>query len=152
MIAASPNLIRDACTPIKPVVTDLLDNLFENECGDTVSLLSLYYEHLSKEHTGSWCSAPRFPWCHRSCSIRVFTFTLVLARSGFLIKNHQRRRSWWVDHHFQWNRVTWPRKRWNRWCSCRDQSFLFQTRECYKPGRLVRILRTTLVFIRVFGW
>ena len=61
MIAASPNLIRDACTPIKPVVTDLLDNLFENECGDTVSLLSLYYEHLSKEHAGSWGAASRFP-------------------------------------------------------------------------------------------
>ena len=84
MIAASPKLIRDACTPIKPVVTDLLDNLFENECGDTVSLLSLYYEHLSKEHAGSWGAASRFPWCHRNFSnIRVTNY--VFSHCWFLI-------------------------------------------------------------------
>ena len=62
MIAASPSKVRStACDFLEPIKTDLLDNLFDNECGDTVSLLSHYYEHLFKEHTGSWGAASRFP-------------------------------------------------------------------------------------------
>ena len=62
MIAASPSEVRStACDFLGPIKTDLLDNLFENECGDTASLLSPYYERLSKEHTGSWGAASRFP-------------------------------------------------------------------------------------------
>jgi hypothetical protein len=63
MNAASPNQVRSnaACNPLEAIKTDLLDNLFDNECGDTVSLLSFYYEHLSEDRTGSWGFASRFP-------------------------------------------------------------------------------------------
>ena len=106
MIAASPSQVRSnsACDFLEPIKQDLLENLFENECSDTVSLLPLYYEHLvSNHHTGSWCSASLFPWCHRVFSnLRVIAFTLVLPHRWSLDKkNHQRRRSWWVDHYFQ---------------------------------------------------
>ena len=145
MITASPSQVRanPACEPLEAIKTDLLENLFDNECGDTVSFLSSNYEHLSIDRTGSWCSASRFPWCYRNFSdLRVITFTLVLSHCWFLgKKTHQRRRSWWIDHYFQWNRVLGPRKRWNWRCSRRDQSFLLQTCRCYNPGRLVRILR-----------
>ena len=43
MIAASPPMQKRnnaACTPIEPIVTDLIDNLFDNECGDTVRPLA----------------------------------------------------------------------------------------------------------------
>jgi hypothetical protein len=56
MIAASPNdqvvlqlesesTGNPACNFLEPIKKDLLDNLFENECGDTVGRLSPYYEH-----------------------------------------------------------------------------------------------------------
>ena len=62
MIAASPSQVRSAaCEALEPIKADLLENLFDNECGDTVSRLSPYYEHLSKDRTGSWCSTSRFP-------------------------------------------------------------------------------------------
>jgi hypothetical protein len=64
MIAASPSKVRSAalaCGPLEAIKTDLLNNLFNNECGDTVSLLSPYYEHLSEDSKGSWSSASRFP-------------------------------------------------------------------------------------------
>ena len=63
IIAASPSQVRTkkACEFLEPIKEDLLDNLFDNECGDTVSLLSPYYEHLSKDRKGSWCSASCFP-------------------------------------------------------------------------------------------
>ena len=50
MIVASPSQVREnkACTALEPVVDDLLDNLFDNECGDTVSFLSPYHEHYLK--------------------------------------------------------------------------------------------------------
>ena len=50
MIAASPSHVRSfaTCNFLEPIKTDLLENLFDNECGDTVSFLSPYYEHLSK--------------------------------------------------------------------------------------------------------
>ena len=43
-IAASPSQVRTnpACDFLEPIKADLLENLFDNECGDTVSLLSLY--------------------------------------------------------------------------------------------------------------
>ena len=81
IIAASPSQVRSnpACDFLEPIKQDLLENLFENECSDTVSLLSHYYEHLSNRRTGSWCSASLFPWCHRVFSnFRVIAFTLVL--------------------------------------------------------------------------
>jgi hypothetical protein len=42
MIAALPNEVRanKACEPLEAIKADLLENLFNNECGDTVSLLS----------------------------------------------------------------------------------------------------------------
>ena len=89
-IAASPSQVRStACNPLEAIKTDLLENLFDNECGDTVSLLSLsYYKHLSDDCTGSWGSSSRFPWCHRNFSnIRVITFTLVMSYRWFLKKN-----------------------------------------------------------------
>ena len=59
--AASPTK-RTSCDFLEPIKKDLIENLFENECGDAVSLLSpYYYEHLTKDHQGSWCSAARFP-------------------------------------------------------------------------------------------
>ena len=64
MLAASPSHVRRnaACAPLEPIVSDLLENLFDNECGDTVSFLShYYYEHLSKNPKGSRCSASLFP-------------------------------------------------------------------------------------------
>lgn len=64
MIAASPSKVQSksaACDFLGPIMTDLLDNLFDNECGATVSLLSSYYKHLSKYRKGSWCSESRFP-------------------------------------------------------------------------------------------
>ena len=63
MIAASPSQVRanKACAFLEPIVDDLLENLFDNECGDTVSLLSIHYEHLSNDRKGPWCSASRFP-------------------------------------------------------------------------------------------
>ena len=63
MFSASPSQVRPnpACDFLEPIKKDLLENLFDNECGDTVSHLSSYYEHLSKDRTGSWCSASRFP-------------------------------------------------------------------------------------------
>ena len=63
MIAASPSQVRSnpACDFLEPIKKDLLENLFDNECGDAVSHLSPYYEHLSKDCIGSWCSASRFP-------------------------------------------------------------------------------------------
>ena len=64
-IAASPSQVRanKACDFLEPIKEDLLENLFDNECGDTVSPLSesSHYEHLSKDRTGSWGSASRFP-------------------------------------------------------------------------------------------
>ena len=50
MTAASPSKVRSnaACAPLEPIVSDLLENLFDNECGDTVSFLSPYYEHYLK--------------------------------------------------------------------------------------------------------
>ena len=48
MIAASPSQVRSnaACNFLEPIKADLLENLFDNECGDTVSiffsLLSIY--------------------------------------------------------------------------------------------------------------
>ena len=64
MIAASPSQVRSsACDFLEPIKEDLLENLFDNECGDTVSLLSpnCYEHYLSKDRTGSWCSASLFP-------------------------------------------------------------------------------------------
>jgi hypothetical protein len=65
MIAASPSQVRSssalACDFLEPIKTDLIENLFENECGDAVSHLPPYYDHLSKDRTGSWCSASLFP-------------------------------------------------------------------------------------------
>ena len=65
IIAASPSKVRTtaACEFLEPIKTDLLDNLFDNECGDTVSLwlVSPCYDHLSKDHAGSWCFTSRFP-------------------------------------------------------------------------------------------
>ena len=63
MIAALPNQVREnkACAALAPIVDDLLDNLFDNECGDTVSFLSPYYENLSKDRKGSRCFASIFP-------------------------------------------------------------------------------------------
>jgi hypothetical protein len=63
VIAASPSQVRSnpACDFLEPIKTDILDNLFENMCGDTVSLSSPYYDHLFKERTGSWSSASLFP-------------------------------------------------------------------------------------------
>ena len=66
MIAASPSELqeRSACSFLGPIVDDLIENLFDNQCGDTVSPLteSTHYEHLSKDRTtGSWCSASCFP-------------------------------------------------------------------------------------------
>ena len=81
MIAASPSQVRanKACDFLEPIKEDLLENLFDNECGDTVSLLSPHYEHFSKDRKGSWCSASRFPRCHWNLSnLRVIKFTLVL--------------------------------------------------------------------------
>ena len=63
-IAASPSQVRStdtACSFLNPIKTDLLDNFFENECGDAVRLLSPYYERLAYDPKGSWCSASRFP-------------------------------------------------------------------------------------------
>ena len=38
MIAASPSHVRSsACDPLEAIKTDLLNNFFDNECGDTVS-------------------------------------------------------------------------------------------------------------------
>ena len=51
-IAALPSEVRSnsaKCDFLEPIKTDLLENLFENECGDTVGLLSIYYKHLSKD-------------------------------------------------------------------------------------------------------
>ena len=82
MIAASPHQIRNnpACDFLEPIKQDLLENFLGNECGDAVSLMSPYYEHVSKERTGSRCSASLFPRCHRNFSnLRVITFTLVLS-------------------------------------------------------------------------
>ena len=40
--------LNPKCEFLQPILTDLVDNLFTNECGDTVSLFfSPYYEHLS---------------------------------------------------------------------------------------------------------
>ena len=52
MITASPTQrqINSACDFLEPIKADLLENLFDNECGDTVNLLSPYNEHLSKDH------------------------------------------------------------------------------------------------------
>jgi hypothetical protein len=65
MIAASPSKVRSsvpsACEFLEPIMTDIIENLFDNECGDGVSLLSFYCEHLSKDRTGTWCSASLFP-------------------------------------------------------------------------------------------
>jgi hypothetical protein len=63
IIAASPSQVQSnpACDFLEPIKKDLLDNLFENECGDTVGRPFPYYEHLSKDSTGSRCSATRFP-------------------------------------------------------------------------------------------
>jgi hypothetical protein len=58
--AASPTK-QSSCNFLEPIKKDLIENLFDNECGDAVSLLSPYYEHLSKDLKGSWCSASRFP-------------------------------------------------------------------------------------------
>ena len=51
IIAASPSEVRSnsACDPLPAIVSDLVENLFDGECGDTVSLLSPYYEHLLKD-------------------------------------------------------------------------------------------------------
>ena len=149
MIAALPNQARStACNPLEAIKTDLLNNFFDNECGDAVSLSSPFYKHLSNNLKGPWSSASRFPWCHRIFSkIRVISFYLHFASSLIHQKKfHQRRRSWWLDHYFQCNRVIRPRKRWNRWCSWRDQSFLLQTRQGYNPGRFVRIHRDSQVW------
>ena len=48
MVAASPTGRNAACDFLEPIKADLIENLFDNECGDAVSLLSLYYEYLSK--------------------------------------------------------------------------------------------------------
>ena len=70
---------RSSCNFLEPIKKDLIENFFENECGDAVSLLSSYssyYEHLTKDDKGSWCPTSRFPRCHRIFSgIRVITFT-----------------------------------------------------------------------------
>ena len=86
-LAALPNKRNAACDFLEPIKQDLLENLFDNECGDTVSLLSPYYEHLSKGSKGSWCSASLFPWCHRNFSnLRVIIFKLVLShRSNWFL-------------------------------------------------------------------
>ena len=49
MISASPSKVRPnpACDFLEPIKKDLIKNLFTNECGDTVSLLSPYYELMS---------------------------------------------------------------------------------------------------------
>ena len=50
MVAGSPaKRANPACDFLEPIKTDLIENLFTNECGDAVSLLSSYYEHLSKD-------------------------------------------------------------------------------------------------------
>ena len=39
MIAASPSQVRStSCDFLEPIKTDLLNNFFDNECGDAVSL------------------------------------------------------------------------------------------------------------------
>ena len=62
MIAASPSQVRSnpACDFLEPIKKDLLENLFDNECGDTVSRW-LHYDLVSNNCTGSWCSASLFP-------------------------------------------------------------------------------------------
>jgi hypothetical protein len=61
IVAASPTKRHGSCNFLEPIKADLIENLFDNECGDGVSLLSLYYEHLSEDCKGSWCSTSRFP-------------------------------------------------------------------------------------------
>ena len=63
MISALPTTPSNnsACDFLEPIKTDLIENLFTNECGDTVGLLSPYFKHFSKDSKGSWCSASRFP-------------------------------------------------------------------------------------------
>ena len=43
MIPASPSQVRSnfACDFLEPIKADLLENLFDNECGDTVSIFCL---------------------------------------------------------------------------------------------------------------
>ena len=63
VIAASPSQVRSnaACNFLEPIKQDLIENLFDNECGDAVGLSSPYYKHLSKDLKGSWGPASRFP-------------------------------------------------------------------------------------------
>ena len=64
MIAASPSQVRStnaACSALPAIVSDLVENLFDNECGDAVGLLFSSYEHIFNDRTGSWCSASLFP-------------------------------------------------------------------------------------------
>ena len=44
MIAASPaKRLNAACNFLEPIKKDLLENLFDNECGDAVSTFSLHW-------------------------------------------------------------------------------------------------------------
>ena len=112
-----------ACDFLEPIKTDLLENLFDNECGDTVGFLSPCYEHLSKDRKGSWCTASLFPWRHRDFSnlgVIIFKYWHLFISPLIPGGKNQRWRSWWVNHYFQCNWASRPRKRWNRWCSRRD--------------------------------
>jgi hypothetical protein len=83
MVAASPakRTVSTQCAFLEPIKQDLLENLFENECGDAVSFFSLHYEHLSNDHTGSWCLASVLPRRHWNLpNLRVILFTLLLPR------------------------------------------------------------------------
>ena len=45
VVVGSP--AKQSCSFLEPIKTDLIKNLFDNECGDAVSLFfSPYYQHL----------------------------------------------------------------------------------------------------------
>ena len=85
IVAGSP--AKRSCNFLESIIKDLTKNLFDNgECGDAVSLLSPYYDYLSKYYKGSWCSASRLPRCHRNFSnLRVITSTLILSQAALLM-------------------------------------------------------------------
>ncbi len=71
--------VNPACCSLFPVVQDLTDNLFENECGDSVSPRGVLHSicDFDIRTLGSWCSSsgiPRRHWTLSHFGVRTNNF------------------------------------------------------------------------------
>jgi hypothetical protein len=130
---------RNSCDFLRPIVTDLLDNLFTRECGEAVSLfpglvilLTLCWRpcrlmvlFVSSSMTLSESAQHLGTWAYLTPSIPI------------LNPCNQWRRSRWIHHSIQRNGADLSSQCRDRRCSRRYGAFRPEISECFKPRRLV---------------